>query len=80
MDDRELDERVAATFEMMHPKMKYLLFKKVMREHIQEFMDEMVRQGRAEHDPATGGYRMIREDFPPPDLKDFLRKKTALEK
>jgi hypothetical protein len=80
MDDREIDERVEATLAQMHPKMKNLLFEKVMKEHIQEFMDEMVREGRAEHDPATDSYRMIREEFPPPDLKDFLRKKTEFEK
>jgi hypothetical protein len=79
MDDRELDKRVDAVYEMMHPKMRDRLFDRKMKAHVQEFMDEMVRQGRAEHDPATDRYRMIREDFPPPDLKAFLQKKAEFQ-
>jgi hypothetical protein len=79
MDDKALDARVEAVYGMMHPKMKNLLVERVMKAHVQEFMDEMVRQGRAEHDAATDSYRMIREEFPPGDLKAFLRQKTESE-
>ncbi len=80
MDDKALDARVDAVYEAMHPKMKDLLFKRSMRATVREFMAEMVRQGRAEHDPSTDRYRMIREDFPPPDLKDYLRRKAELQR
>lgn len=79
MDDKELDKRVDAVYEMMHPKMRDRLFDRKMKAHVREFMDEMVRQGRAEHDPSTDRYRMNREDFPPPDLKAFLQKKAEFQ-
>ncbi len=79
MDDKALDARVETIYAQMHPKMTDLLVDRAMKAHVQEFMDEMVRQGRAEHDPATDSYRMIREEFPPGDLKAFLRQKTESE-
>ncbi len=73
------EARIDALWEGMHPRFKERHSDAWLKRALAEFMDNLVSEGGAEHDPETGRYRIAGDGFPTAEFWAFVKAKLEAE-